>query len=137
MIVSIERKERRIRKKGVEFDVHRKGIYLFCAIQMPFYILTKEHEFDEIILERRLNVFVFTVCWSLGSKMIFPTIFDLSSNQNLTHMNFYRIDIDENNRELAERLNIVRRFFWKRMFSFLVMFRYQYRLFNGIFMERN
>ncbi len=118
MIVSIERKERRIRKKGVEVDVHRKGIYLFCAIQMPFYILTKEHEFDEIILERRLNVFVFTVCWSLGSKMIFPTIFDLSSNQNLTHINFYRIDIDENNRELAERLNIVRRLFGRECFHF-------------------
>jgi len=80
---------------------------------MPLYVLKKEHEFDEIILERRLNIIVFTVCWSLGSKMIFPTIFNLSSNQNLIHINFYRIDLDENNLELIQRLNIV------RLFSFI------------------
>ncbi len=80
---------------------------------MPLYVLKKEHEFDEIILERRLNIIVFTVCWSLGSKMIFPTIFNLSSNQNLIHINFYRIDLDENNLELTQRLNIV------RLFSFI------------------
>ena len=74
---------------------------------MPLYILSKEYKFDEIILERRLNVIVFNVCWSLGSKMIFPTIFDLSLNQNLIHMNFYWINIDENNQELIQRLNIV------------------------------
>jgi hypothetical protein len=70
---------------------------------MPLYILTKEYEFDEIIREKRLNIIVFTVCWSLGSKMIFPTIFDLLSNQNLSDINFYRID----NLELTQRLNIV------------------------------
>jgi hypothetical protein len=76
----------------------------------PLYLLEKEDEFDQIIFERRLNVIVFTVCWSLGSKMISPTIFDLSSKENLTHVHFYRIDIDENNLEFANRLNIVNRF---------------------------
>jgi hypothetical protein len=79
---------------------------------MPLYILTKEHEFNEIILEKRLNIIVFTVCWSLGSKMIFSTIFNLSLNQNLTNINFYRIDLNENNLELIQRLNIVRQFFF-------------------------
>ncbi len=68
----------------------------------PLYLLEKEDKFDQIILERRLNIMVFSVCWSLGSKMISPTIFDLSSNEDLTHVHFYRIDIDETN-----RLNIV------------------------------
>ncbi|CAF3366531.1 unnamed protein product [Rotaria sp. Silwood1] len=74
---------------------------------MPLYILSKEHELHEIILERRLNIIVFTVCWSLGSKMILSTIFDLSYEKNLTHTNFYRIDIDENNLEFMQRLNIM------------------------------
>jgi len=81
---------------------------------MPLYILTKEHEFNEIILEKRLNIIVFTVCWSLGSKMIFSTIFNLSLNQNLTNINFYRIDLNENNLELIQRLNIVRQFFFSK-----------------------
>jgi hypothetical protein len=79
---------------------------------MPLYILTKEHEFNEIILEKRLNIIVFTVCWSLGSKMIFSTIFNLFLNQNLTDINFYRIDLNENNLELIQRLNIVRQVFF-------------------------
>ncbi len=90
---------------------------------MPLYVLSKEHHFDEIILERRLNIIAFTVCWSLGSKMIFPTIFDLSTDQNLTHVNFYRIDTDENNLELngvdleqfihkTHHLAIVKKFFF-------------------------
>ncbi|CAF3983133.1 unnamed protein product [Rotaria sp. Silwood1] len=86
---------------------------------MPLYILSKEHELHEIILERRLNIIVFTVCWSLGSKMILSTIFDLSYEKNLTHTNFYRIDIDENNLEFMQRLNIVSRVF-KQNISFIV-----------------
>jgi len=87
---------------------------------MPLYVLSKEHHFDEIILERRLNIIEFTVCWSLGSKMIFPTIFDLSTDQNLAHVNFYRIDTDENNLELTQRLNIVRRiYFLSNLFYFV------------------
>jgi len=87
---------------------------------MPLYVLSKEHHFDEIILERRLNIIAFTVCWSLGSKMIFPTIFDLSTDQNLTHVNFYRIDTDENNLELTQRLNIVSRiYFLSNLFYFV------------------
>ncbi|CAF0859384.1 unnamed protein product [Rotaria sordida] len=74
---------------------------------MPLYILSKEHELNEIILERRLNIIVFTVCWSLGSKIILSTIFDLSYEKNLTHINFYRIDINENNLELIQHLNII------------------------------
>jgi hypothetical protein len=54
------------------------------------------------------NIIVFTVCWSLGSKMILPMIFDLSYDQNLTHVNFYRVDIEENHLGLSQRLNIVR-----------------------------
>ncbi|CAF0973366.1 unnamed protein product [Rotaria magnacalcarata] len=73
---------------------------------MPLFILSKEHDFNEIILERRLNTILFTVCWSLGSKIILPTIIDLAYEKNLAHVNFYRIDIDENNIELAQRLNI-------------------------------
>lgn len=83
---------------------------LFCAIQMPLYVLRKEEQLEEIIRERRLNILVFTVCWSLGSKMIYPTIFDLSSDSNLSSIHFYRIDIDEKNVEWTEHLNIVRRF---------------------------
>ncbi|CAF2396667.1 unnamed protein product [Rotaria sp. Silwood2] len=78
---------------------------------MPLYILSKEHELNEIIFEQRLNIIVFTVCWSLGSKIILSTIFDLSYEKNLTHINFYRIDIDENNLELIQRLKIVSRIF--------------------------
>ncbi|CAF4437946.1 unnamed protein product [Rotaria sp. Silwood2] len=74
---------------------------------MPLYILSKEHELNEIIFEQRLNIIVFTVCWSLGSKIILSTIFDLSYEKNLTHINFYRIDIDENNLELIQRLKII------------------------------
>ncbi|CAF0836101.1 unnamed protein product [Adineta steineri] len=73
---------------------------------MSLYIISNEQQFNEIILERRLNIIVFTVCWSLGSKMICSNVFDLSSDQNLTHIHFYRIDIDENNIELSQRLNI-------------------------------
>jgi hypothetical protein len=104
---------------------------------MPLYVLKNEHEFDEIILERRLNIIVFTVCWSLGSKMIFPTIFDLSSNENLTHINFYRIDLDENNLELTQRLNIVSLCFVRKKSFIEFIFRHQYQRFNGIFMEIN
>jgi len=86
----------------------------------PLYLLEKEDKFDQIILERRLNIMVFSVCWSLGSKMISPTIFDLSTDQNLTHVNFYRIDTDENNLELTQRLNIVSRiYFLSNLFDFV------------------
>ena len=74
---------------------------------MPLYILSKEYEFDEIMLQRRLNIFIFTLCWSLGSKIILSTIVDLIYDRNLNHINIYRIDIDENNLELVQRLNIV------------------------------
>lgn len=74
---------------------------------MPLHILSHEREFNEIILERRLNIVVFTVCWSLGSKMILPTICDLAYEKSLSHVNFYRVDIDEDNQEFIQRLNIV------------------------------
>jgi hypothetical protein len=47
--------------------------------------------------------------------MILPTIFDLSYDQNLTHVNFYRIDIEENHLGLSQRLNIVRFFFQENL----------------------
>lgn len=75
---------------------------------MPLCILSKEYEYDEVILERRLNIIIFTTCWSLGSKIILSTIFNLSSEKALSHVNFYRIDINETNFELTQRLNIVR-----------------------------
>jgi hypothetical protein len=87
-------------------------------------------------MDLRMNVIVFTVCWSLGSKMILPTIFDLSYDQNLTHVNFYRIDIDENHLGLTQRLNIVCLVSFLRKYLIL-MNRQQYRLFNGIFMGIN
>lgn len=74
---------------------------------MPLYILKNEDEFNEIIFEQRLNVMIFTVCWSFGSKMILPTIFNLSLNQDLNSINFYRMDLDENNLEFIQRLDIV------------------------------
>lgn len=75
---------------------------------MPLYLLGKEDDLEEILLERRLNILVFAVCWSLGSKMIHPTIFDLSTDPHFPQVHFYRIDLDETNQNLAQHLNIVR-----------------------------
>ncbi|CAF1562206.1 unnamed protein product, partial [Adineta ricciae] len=74
--------------------------------EMPLYLFSKEHQFDQIIYERRLNVLVFTVCWSLGSKMILPTIYDLSREQHLVHVNVYRVDLDEHTNQSTQYLNI-------------------------------
>ena len=75
---------------------------------MPLHVLSNVDQLDGIILERRLNVIVFTVCWSLGSKMILPTLFDQVADQNLVHVHFYRLDLSDEDRPLAQRLNIVR-----------------------------
>lgn len=78
-----------------------------APFQMPLYTLSKQRDFDQVVFERRLNALAFTVCWSLGSKMILPSIYDLSHEPNLTHVNFHRIDVDEMELDLAQRLNIV------------------------------
>ena len=74
---------------------------------MPLYVLSDENELNEVILERRLNVIVFTVCWSLGSKMMLATLFDLSDDPVYLQMNFYRMDLTDQPSTLAQRLNIV------------------------------
>ncbi|UJR28056.1 hypothetical protein I4U23_009312 [Adineta vaga] len=38
--------------------------------------------------------------------MILPTIYDLSNDEHLIHVNFYRLELDENTTELTENLNI-------------------------------
>ena len=109
-----------------------------CAIEMPLHLLRKEEQFEEIILERRLNVFVFTVCWSLGSKMIHPTIVDLASHLDLAQIHFYRIDLDESNRNFSEHLNIVGEISSsKEILIDFSIFRNPFQRFDGIFMEIN
>lgn len=106
---------------------------------MPLYFLRKnEQQFEEILLERRLNVFIFTVCWSLGAKIIHPIIFDLSSDVKLSQIHFYRIDLDENNETFIEHLNIVgdEIFLSKQTFIDRI-FRKPSQQFDGIFMEIN
>lgn len=82
-----------------------------CAIdirlKMPLYVLSDDNELNEVILERRLNVIVFTVCWSLGSKMMLATLFDLSDDPVYLQMNFYRMDLTNQPSTVAQRLNIV------------------------------
>jgi hypothetical protein len=74
---------------------------------MPLYTLTNEHEYTEIIVEQRVNLIVFTVDWSLGSKMMLAKLFDLSYEKKFIHTNIYRIDLNDRNSDLAQHLNIV------------------------------
>ena len=75
---------------------------------MPLRVLSSVDELDGIILERRLTVIAFTVCWSLGSKMILPTLFEQAADPNLLHVHFYRHDLNGDDRPFAQRFNIVR-----------------------------
>ena len=89
---------------------------------MPLYVLSNKQDFDNIIAEKRLNLVVFTRCWSYESKLCLAQLFDLSNDPQFAHLKFCRIDLNDHHQNLADQLNIVfcfgRLIFYNDLFHF-------------------